>query len=644
MLGMVLSLLAVVLFGFAIWKKADITPGATPIISVTGLVCVVIFFSMVGMLKVGVFFSYALALLAFVLAVLDDNGKKIQGYFTPSVVIFLGFSCLLLIILKTNSPMMSQWDEFSFWGTAAKLIKERGALYTYYKSSMIGSSMPPALPVLTYYFGWGFEQFCEWARFFAYDVMFIASYCAVISVFDRKNQWISAPVFATIFMLPYFFGNLGYTTGLAVMYVTVYSEVPLALLFTSVLAVYFSARSNDGRDILITLPVICFLTFAKDMGLALSCIALFIIFFDLLVAKEHFVFFKIGGFVGKILSAVTMLATTGASYVLWAVHMSRVMERNPLELGGETNMSAVGLLLTGVKELLGLMPRSEKFSTVTKLMINAFFSTRISMLGAGVRIFAVIFILFATAFLLSRAEDKLKVATMYITSLIGFVGYYVFHLFLYVYIFKDNAYTLTSYNRYVYPYYMGWLILALIALAIVANSGKIKFSVPVILGFGACIIALCAVYIRPENTFVAINPDTYAKRGAVKMQADYLRDVITSDDVIFVLSDGDAGESWFIYTYEFTDNIIYQEPDIPLSEGTPQEKSRQYAQGLAKFMKDRGVTHFMMDYPSDRILEYIGDLFDVRPGQFGLGSVGYYRVEYTDTGFNCELIKGTGIN
>ena len=49
----------------------------------------------------------------------------------------------------------------------------------------------------------------------------------------------------------------------------------MAMVFAAAMAVYFFTEDNDGRSIVPVLPVLVFLTLIKDMGLALSCIVLF---------------------------------------------------------------------------------------------------------------------------------------------------------------------------------------------------------------------------------------------------------------------------------------------------------------------------------------------------------------------------------
>lgn len=53
----------------------------------------------------------------------------------------------------------------------------------------------------------------------------------------------------------------------------------------------------------------------------------------------------------------------------------------------------------------------------------------------------------------------------------GFAAYYIFIGFTYVYVFSEAA-EMTDYNRYIYPYYTGWLLAALAIFAAALRRAK----------------------------------------------------------------------------------------------------------------------------------------------------------------------------
>ncbi len=647
LLNCIVSFAAVLLFAFALHLIFDIKAAITPLVSVAVLINVISLAGMFDLLKPGVFIAYGLVAVAFAAGAVKNRTNlkdKLDSFLQPGVILFVVASVAMLAFLAIRQPLMSEWDEFSFWGISKHLLNIHDQLYTYYQSSMIGNSTPPSLAVISYFFQWSSEQFVEWIAFFGYDVMFFACYSAFTAAFDRKRWNNAFIVYLFGFLLPYIFEVYTKIIHLEPVYITTYADVPLGVVTAGALAVYFFSNEKDSRDVLPLLPVLMFLTFIKDMGFALSCIIAFIAFFDMLVGKKQFSFLKIKGFFGKCFAAAAMLITTAGSFLGWSAHMARVMQRNPFELGGETNMSQVQMLVTGVKELL-FGPQSEKFVYVKERMIDAFFSYKVSMLGTGATVTAVVSLLFVLAIVFSDKNGRKRSLMMYITTIIGFVGYYVFHLFLYVYIFKDNAYGLVSYNRYIYPYYILWLSAAVFALCMASCDGKRFFAKGTLFGFTAAVFLIFSLYTSYDNIFVECNDRSFATRLDIKKRVEYIQDAVGEDDVVFLHCGGDNGERWFIYTHEFAANMIVEEKPVDTTGLTEDETITKYQQAFYERFVQTGVTHLMIDQPSEAFDKYFGDLFgDYSIWEIGVNDMAYFKVNYENDWYSFELVKGGNIN
>lgn len=640
LLNSFIALLAVLAFAFALSALFKIKPAFTPLVSLAVLVDLSVMFALVNMLKAGVAFSYGLAFGLFAFALYknrDSLKEKARRFFSPGVILF-AVSCLaMLAFLAYKQPLMYEWDEFSFWGISQKLVKNRDALYTYYKSSMIGNSTPPTLAVLSYFFQRFNPAFTEWISYFGYDVMFFACYAAFTAPFEKKS-WNSAfAVYLFGFLSPYIFEVYTKIIYLEPVYISSYADIPLGVVFAGAMALALFADSGKSRDILVVLPVLMFLTLIKDMGFALSCIVIFIFFFDAVAGKKEFSFVRLKGFWGKCRAAASMMAVTVAAFMSWAIHMAKVMEVNRFELGGRTNMGMAQMLITGVKELL-IGPKSEKFVIIQGQMIDAFFHTKLSFLGSGAVIAAIVMTLFALSFVLSDKTGKKRTVAMALCSAVGFVGYYIFHLFLYVYIFKDNAYGLVSYNRYIYPYYIGWLCLAVFSLCLAVKNGRKAWAKAGLFVFVAVIFWMFTYFTRYDCLFIDANQLTYTTRISVKNKADAIREYVGEDDVIYCYSGGDNSERWFMYTFEFADNYLVEDLAVDV-RGLDEEQTREkYRQSLYERFKQTGVTHVLIDNSSDFFVKTFGDLFDVPMDDVGLNSVAYYKVNYTRDFFNFTLV------
>ena len=417
----------------------------------------------------------------------------------------------------------------------------------------------------------------------------------------------------------------------------------MALLTAGAIAVYL-AEKDDVRAITNTSLVIMFTTFTKDMGFALSCIVVFVVFFDMVVGRKNFSFLKIKGFFGKGFAAAVMLAVAGGSFFGWSAHMARVMQRNPFELGGETNMSQVQMLITGVKELL-IGPQSEKFVTIRQLMTDAFFNLKLSMIGSGAVVFCFITALFVAAVISGNKNSRKSGAMMYLTTLVGFVGYYIFHLFLYVYIFKDNAYTLTSYDRYIGTYYTAWMLVGVVCLAYSASQKKATLAKAGVIGLMCCMLLIFGYYMSAENIFTSVHSLSFPIRQTVAKKVEFISDAVGKDDVICVYSGDDTGEIWFTYCYEMTDNYIIMDSAFTAVGETEEETKLAKQQEMKERFEKYGVTHFLVDYGSDELGRYFAPLFNDEgvycPAEgVGRSMVSYYKVNYADGGISFDFVKG----
>ena len=316
------------------------------------------------------------------------------------------------------------------------------------------------------------------------------------------------------------------------------------------------------------------MTLIKDMGLALGFIVAFCVFCDMLFDGKNGKFFKFNGFAGALLAALSVAVVTVLFYVLWAKHLAASIDPNaPVKKSSGDSVSYGGMLIEGVKSLFGLMQPAQKFTDVKSLMISAFFSVPVSLFGGGFMTCRVIFILFLARFFAAEKKDKKSLAVLYFRNwLCGFVGYYIFHLFLYAFIFKDDAYTLASYDRYMGTYYIAWFFAGLFAVVKANKEKKITFALPF-----AVFVFLRGYFfktVNPANTFLNYSQNVSVARMNTQAKTDKLADVIEGDDVIYVYSAEESGIVWFVATYTLSDNILIQPIQVNLEN--PQNSLEEF--------------------------------------------------------------------
>ena len=179
-LDSIFSLIIILLLAFSLHKLCRLNASVTPFVAIMSVTAFVSLLSLVNMLGVSVLICYELVALLFILAVKKSSDIKqdIADFFTPGVIMFVIGCVFMFVILWANQPVLYVWDEFSFWGTSQKLTKFHHAIYTYYDSSLIGKTTPPALDALVYFFQPIGQEYVEWKAFFGYDVMLLASFAA----------------------------------------------------------------------------------------------------------------------------------------------------------------------------------------------------------------------------------------------------------------------------------------------------------------------------------------------------------------------------------------------------------------------------------------------------------------------------------
>ena len=529
-----------------------------------------------------------------------------REFFSPAMVYFLLASLAVIVLFAVRRPIFNEWDEFSFWGIAPKVVKTENQLYTYNPGEMRVSTFVPGIIMLDYAFQFLGSVFVPWKVYAAYDILFFAVFAAAISMLGRRHWHIAVPAAAVLTLVPYMVSV--YQRGIYVQttYMNAYSDIPMGLLFGAGLVLYFAPRKKT--PILMTGAVLAVTAscLSKDMGFALCLIAAAIICFDLLfVQKEDVPFFRLKGLGGKLCWCASLVGAPLAAFFGWAAHMSVVLGSNRFDIGGSADMGMVQMVTTGIAELLGI-GRTQKFTDIMELMKSAFFNTRLTMFSVGApdstlgRIFngsgfitvLLILSILLAAFLLGDKRMRVRTAWTALWSTLGFAAFYIFTGFTYVYVFKEElAYGLGDYNRYIYPYYAGWLVFAVTMLCASLKNAK-----PGSLGT-LFLLALCGgciwradAYLQPQLTVLDYPDSHYAGRRLQVEQVEAAKHYLTRDDKVFIVSMTQQGVGWFQLYYEF-----YPDVAVDYSFGAGEEFSPDIvrrADAMPGFFTEEQVDYF----------------------------------------------------
>ena len=180
--------------------------------------------------------------------------------------------------------MFTQWDEFTAWGLAPKMVAERAALYVADPINLTASFTYPATSLISYLFQRVPGQFYEWQCLAGLDILFLAC-IAPAAAMPRKNWAGAVLVFAAGFLLPFFFSVVPAGTP-STIYANAMADTPLALLFGGTLCLYAAAGGRKTGFFACAMPL-AVLTMTKDIGFAYALIAAFLIGLDQLFGTPH---------------------------------------------------------------------------------------------------------------------------------------------------------------------------------------------------------------------------------------------------------------------------------------------------------------------------------------------------------------------
>lgn len=431
-------------------------------------------------LALGAASFFALAIAAFLYMLFQRKKLSFKNsFFTPGMVFFIAGSLFFMALYAVRQPIFTEWDEFSFWGVAPKLVTVTGQMYSAVESSLRAVTFTPGLIAYDYLFQ-SFGEFAPWKVYCAYNIMYLSVFAAALAPFSKKEKRAhAAPLALFCFLAPFLCTEYLRLIYVSPVYRGALSDIPLGIMFGAALVAYFAAEEKDLKTMLVVIFTLACEALVKDMGFALSLVGAGIIAWDYLFVENGLEHFKqalqktFKPILSRLGWCAAFFATPVVAFMGWSLHLKNFLNLDRTDIGGEQEMQMVEMLVTGVKELFS-SNKSEKFSAVMDAMIDAFLNEDITLFGSGLCMCAVIGLLLLIAFIAWDKKGKIRTAWFSLLSAGGFLVFYIFTGFTYVYVFKGaDGYGLVSYNRYIYPYYIGWLLAAAL-LAFTAVHAQVK--------------------------------------------------------------------------------------------------------------------------------------------------------------------------
>lgn len=557
-MDLIVSLVTITCYSVYLTRRGKLNASVTPFVTLCGIMIFLTAAGICDLLVPGMILVYAAALAAavFTLVKEKDQWKQIlAGVFQPGFVFFLAVTAFFWFELKARNAGFRVWDEFSFWGIAARAVYERRKVYTLFTSSMINISYPPGLPLNSFFLQFLSPFFCEWKTYTAYNMLAMAAVTPLFSRVRWKNPlWILATGGICYFGIYEFFYGLD---GL-VAYANAYADWIVGFCFGGVLLVWYCCETSGTARYLASMIAVMALPLVRDIGLALGLVASGIMVIDLFL-DGRFPFREKKGKVGILLRFVDaglLMLSVVASYLMWTIHFNLTIHIDRV---------TIPYPYSALQMLKGEDPHALE---VWAEMVKAFSSRQFMNFGTP-REMVIVFTAVATVlFLIAKdKKNKLRIGAYAVLNLFGFFVYFLFHAYMYTAIFDyPSGMSLICYERYVSSYAFGWYF-SLIGLAAssVAEPYELK-KLPEILAQrwkilpGLCVVllALFSVWhflpfpmktLSITSDYVDISPNELIQL-AQKNQRRF-RSILTEDARIYVVAQDSSGGEWFLCNYAF---------------------------------------------------------------------------------------------
>ncbi len=564
--------------------------------------------------------SFGLASLIPVIIKIAKNPSLLLKFNDIGFYSFILLSLFIIALFSIRQPLFYEWDEFSFWGTAARIVSDSNLLYTVADNNLVGVTHPPALIMISYFFNF-LGDFAPFKTYIAYDILIFSGYAAIVGCFEAKLKHFSIVSLLLLVASPFIAMNLyGRSVQVLPGYMSAYADFPMGILLATSLLVYFCNTGNRLHALLASAAGLFILTLSKEMGFAFAMLGAGIIAADFIIAGRDISLIK------RIVASLALIATPVIAFSSWSMHLAAAAGVNRFEVGGEQNLGMVELLITGVTELFFPSARSDKFTQVFNNLWIMFINGKVMLIGSGLVVFLLVTFLMASAFIFTEDRKKrLSIVIYYVMTCLGCIAYNVFLGFTYVYVFKgDDGIGLVSYERYVMPYYTAWLLASFVyTIFIFRNRPRLHFIVQPAIVLATCSLFIVSHYVTPSYYNYLNFPDSYFSPQRDTMnKVENAKQYFDSDSNIFYMHSADNGIGWF-------ENYYYFLPmHIDYSGGG--DLARYDASTLSEYIIEQEINIIFVDYLDVDAEPIYISLFSDSLVEYKEGRTYLYEVEIVD--------------
>lgn len=515
-------------------------------LSVMATIITLYCFSMVKLMEYGVYFIYAigiLAIFAFLYLLIKHKKDFIQSIsFLPIIVMTL-FGLLSLWMHNGRAAVL--WDELSHWARVVKDMFYLDALGTHPDSMVKFQNYPPGSALLQYLFVKIRGSYVEAELYHGVNVIYFSLMLPLFKNVKSKNVLkVLIYMLITIIMPTLFFDKI---------HMSLYVDGLMGILFSYILLIYFTNKTNKFTFINIAVAVFV-LTIIKPAGAGIAVLAIFVIMMDALFANrdKYKEYFKNNNTVSAIICILLPVISLLIAKLSWDIYL----QNSNASIAFDTAKISLQKIIDVLVKFNGTEVQKEIMLNFFKATIS-FESTKhyTNFIFNVPPITYIVLFMFAGAGIYYKSEKettKRRVLVAGISLLIACAVYLFIQLCSYLFLFSAyEGKNLASFTRYLGTFFLGIYVLIVAYLLTKNNEDttpKTKIQKHLIIFF--VMITFTSLYSFMSVTALA----PFSTRNSREIRDEYIeiadiKDEIEDDETIYFIDIGSNGYSYYMCDY-----------------------------------------------------------------------------------------------
>lgn len=579
--------------------------------------------------NVGFVINIAFSLMSIAILIFSIKNKKInefkKNYFSNAFYIFIG--AYLAVFIYDFRRTFTNWDEWSHWGVMIKEMLRLDKFYTVDSSVLQAHKDYPPI-VQLFELNWiklcGMYSEAKLIRsLHLLEVAFFIPYFDYSTKEKKsglKNLIVGVCVVFIMLLTILFFDEHGVINSIYLDYLMSFEVAFIAV---------FSLTENklDNPFSLLTIGTSgSFLLLTKQMGLPLYAMCLFILIcriaIDFSKTKQNIVNIIKSKYKIVLMGIILILIIPFTFYFGWSAYTKN--------LNIDAQFVTSDIKITKLKSIVfkyGGEPYQQEAASNYITALKTFnFSNSYFQLTYGQAIALILFLLFFVGKYGQKRFNNNYIKLLFITIIIGAIGYAFVMLCLYVFCFGDyEGPRLASINRYMQSYiFVGTSIVTMIYYySIVNNKYKIE---PIIILL--TLLFICQSAGKLSSIFPAINKPS---ENIYEIYGNYISSNVDDGAKVFILAQNSEKEYNYFVKY-YANPIITNMEYYSWDDSTITNTKNYFDKNIKKYLSD--YDYIFIAKLDDNFSDKYSWLFN---GKIENGQL--YKIDYNDDILTLKLVN-----